>query len=59
MQKCDRNVESLEEVKTTQEDQSNAQQMFKCDQCDRYFNEKWKLNAHLKTCKINKCDVCE
>ena len=57
--KCDKNLEDLEKMKNPQEENYSARQIFKCDQCGNEFNEKWKLNAHLKTCRTNKCDVCE
>ena len=31
----------------------------KCDDCDKTFNEKWKLNAHVKIHKKFPCEKCE
>ena len=57
--KCEKNLESIKIVKGPQENHNLAKGMVKCDHCDKNFNEKWKLNAHLKTCKVNKCHVCD
>ena len=32
---------------------------FKCELCEREFNENWKLVAHVKTHRNVKCDLCE
>ena len=32
---------------------------FKCEICEREFNEEWKLGAHVKTHSNVKCDMCE
>ena len=57
--KCEKNLEGLENVRNPKEDDNSALQLFKCDQCEKEFNQNWKLNAHLKTCRMSKCDVCD
>ena len=32
--------------------------VFKCDHCDRQFNEKWKMNADKKKHEEYQCDRC-
>ena len=32
---------------------------FKCDGCERLFNEEWKMNAHKKTHIKHVCDECD
>ena len=32
---------------------------FKCDDCEKSFNEEWKLNAHKKSHAVHYCDHCE
>ena len=49
----------MEILKIPQEDHRIAQRILNFDNCEKYFSEKWKLNTHLKTCTINKCDVCD
>ena len=56
--KCENNLESFKVWKTPQENHSRVKDLFKCDHCEKDFNKEWKLNAHLKSCKVNKCDVC-
>ena len=36
---------------------SNAK--LKCDECERNFDEEWKLNAHIKIHKKYNCDQCD
>ena len=55
----EKSLESFEIVKEPQENHDLTKEIFKCDHCERDFNEKWKLNAHLKVCKVKKCDVCD
>ena len=57
--KCDKTLESSEIVTNPQEDQYSAIQIFKCDHCEKEFNKKWKLDAHLNICRTNKCDACD
>ena len=33
--------------------------VFKCDHCDSEFNDKWKMNAHLKKHEKHKCEQCD
>ena len=44
-EKCDNFVESLTDLKDHKEHRVNSD-TFMCDQCDKEFNEEWKLCAH-------------
>ena len=57
--KCENIFEKLPEVRKPHDDHTSSNQIFRCDHCEREFDEKWKLSAHLRTCKNNKCDVCD
>ena len=56
--KCDENVERMTEVRTHQDTHNYLNQSFKCANCDHTFNDEWKMEAHLKTCKTSRCDLC-
>ena len=34
-------------------------EIFKCGECEKEFNEEWKLSAHIKTHKKYQCDQQE
>jgi hypothetical protein len=36
----------------------NSVRNFECDECDKLFDDKWKINANKKNHKKHKCDVC-
>ena len=33
--------------------------VFACDECDKSFNQEWKLNAHKNTHKMHTCEQCD
>ena len=39
--------------------QDPPKSVFKCDQCEKVFNEEWMMSAHLKTHKKYKCEKCD
>ena len=57
--RCEKSLESFQIVNKPQEDHDFTKEIFECDHCEKEFNENWKLNAHLKVCKVKRCDVCD
>ena len=57
-EKCDQNFESLTDLKDHKDEHRVNSDTFKCDQCDKEFDEEWKLCAHLKNHKKYSCDQC-
>ena len=57
--KCDNSFERMTKVKKPQEDHNSLNLSFRCDQCYKVFNEKWKMDAHQRACKIYRCDFCD
>ena len=55
--KCVRTSENSTNVKKHPD--QHIPLMYNCDKCRKEFDEEWKLNSHLKVCKVNKCDQCD
>ena len=56
--KCDKTFPNSSTVRNHQVDHSSLNINFKCDQCERKFDEDWKLSAHIKEHAKKKCDRC-
>ena len=57
-EKCNRTFEKLTDMKKHKNEHKAKNDTFDCDQCEKKFNEEWKLCAHVKTHVNYKCDQC-
>ena len=55
--KCDNAFANVGDVTKPQDKQYSVSQTIKCDICEKVFDVKWKMTAHLKTCKKSQCEV--
>ena len=55
---CDKFFGSLKDLKKHKSADHKTNEVFKCEKCNRIFNEEWKMNAHVKTHKQYECDHC-
>ena len=46
-------------LKTHTLDHGSPSGFYKCDQCNKEFNEEWKMSAHRKIHTKYQCDQCE
>ena len=56
--KCDKSSVGKAKVTKPLGDHVNLNLHFKCDLCEHIFSEKWKMEAHMKTCKTSRCELC-
>ena len=49
----DKSPESLSNLRNPKNDHKTQTGVFKCDHCEKEFNEKWKMSPHVK--KQDKC----
>ena len=57
--KCEKNSVNVKDVSKPQYYRNSVIQTVKCDHCGKVFDEQWKMTAHLRNCKQNKCEVCD
>jgi hypothetical protein len=55
---CDVAFESQTDLKKQKDDHKINNEINHCDECEKVFNEEWKLSAHKKTHKNFKCNQC-
>ena len=55
---CEEKCESFKDLKTHKNEHRMDTKKLQCEKCDREFDEKWKLNAHIKSHEY-KCEVCD
>ena len=55
---CDLNFASLSEYKKHKHVHMVANERFQCDNCEKEFDEGWKLKAHVKNHKKFECHQC-
>ena len=58
-EKCEENFESFREMRNHVRKHRTKDDSLKCNECDRFFNEEWKLNAHKKNHHKHSCDRCD
>ena len=46
-------------MKSQQNEHQSQTKVFKCDHCDKEFNEKWKMSAHVKKHEKYECEQCD
>ena len=57
--KCNEVFESLVILNKHKKNHNKSNAKLRCDECERTFDEDWKLNAHMKTHKKYTCDQCD
>ena len=61
-QKCSKKSENVNNLKghlKKQKELPSTEEIYKCSECEKQFNEEWKINAHMKMHKKYECDKCE
>ena len=56
---CDENFNSSANLKKHRGIHETTVWSFQCDECERVFNEEWKLTAHSKQHVKYACDLCD
>ena len=54
-----KNLDDVLDVKKIRNNKKSTSRVYKCDNCEKEFDEEWKLRAHMKTHKNFKCENCE
>ena len=57
--KCDKCFTKFKDFKKHKGEHKLENEIFKCGQCGRTFDEDWKMNAHMKTHNNYNCGQCE
>ena len=56
---CDKSPKRLSNLKNRKNDHESQPGVFKCDHCDKVFNEQWKMSAHVRKHDKHKCEQCD
>jgi hypothetical protein len=51
-------VSILKRFKKHKDDHKLNNEIYHCDECEKVFNEEWKLNAHKRRHKTFNCNQC-
>ena len=57
--KCDQEFANAHSLKTHKKIHAQSCMPLRCDDCEKTFNEEWKLTAHIRTHKKYSCDQCD
>jgi hypothetical protein len=56
---CNKNLDKEKKLKKPRSEDDSGNRVFKCDLCNKEFNEKWTMYAHRKKHRMHKCDRCD
>ena len=55
----DKSTETLKDLRKHNNKHESQTEVFKCDFCNKDFNEQWKMCAHIKKHDKHKCELCD
>ena len=56
---CAKKFKSVKDLKKHKEKHKLQNEMYPCSECEKEFDEEWKMRAHKKNHTKFKCDICE